>query len=454
MKKFLVPASIAALSAVSLHAQTTATTYAPDITAMDASKIWAVSGTLRGFYDSNYNTSHISQGSWGFEFSPSLSLLVPLQQTEIGLKYTYGLYYYAYRAHQNSNPIDQSHEADLWIDHAFTERVQGKVQDTFTYSQEPQLASTPTALPYRTQDNSIQNLGTVSLHNEWTGLFSTDLSYANTLVQYANSGTTEAGLLAAAGLGPGAPQTASLAGYLNMIGQTISLNLNYQFRPDLSFLVGYQFGLNRYTANEPIGIIFVHGAPLMPFRFYNSSNLDSYSNYGYAGGNYQISGNLQASLAAGIQYIDNYDLPSGISQDETSLEPYVNLAITYTYLPGDYIQGGFTEQASTSNSPNPNQSTGSLTTYQQTSVLYASLNHQITPFLLGSLIGRWQDGIYHGGASDGESQMWYSFGFNLSYSFTQHWSADLGYNFDYVTAAAGLQSYNRSRVYLGATAAF
>ena len=441
MKKFFVPVSFAAIGAVSVHAAT----YGPDITAMDASKIWSVSGSLRGFYDSNYQTSHVAQGSWGFEVSPSLSLLVPLQQTELGLRYTYGLYYYTYRASHNQNPIDQSHEADLWIDHAFTERLEGRIQDTFVYSQEPSLSVTASPLPYRTDQNSLQNLGTVSSHMEWTGLFSTDLSYQNTLVQYANSGTTELGLLAGT-------QQPSLAGYLNTLGQSISLHLNYQYTPDLSFLVGYQFGIVKYTANEPIGLIKIHG--VFTGRFYNSSNLNNYSNYGYVGGNYEILGNLQALAYAGIQYVSNDNLPSGTSQDESSLEPYANVAITYTYLPGDYIQAGFTQSTSTSDTPDPDVTTGSLTTYQETSVLYASINHQITPFLLGSVVARWQDGSYHGGASDGTSQKWYSLGVDLSYQFNEHLSADLGYSFDYVTAAAGLESYNRSRVYLGATAAF
>ncbi len=70
--------------------------YAPDAGA-DASKIWDVSATLRGFYDDNYLTSNKKQDSIGFEVSPSFSLNMPLQQTEIGLKYTYGLYYYQKR---------------------------------------------------------------------------------------------------------------------------------------------------------------------------------------------------------------------------------------------------------------------------------------------------------------------------------------------------------------------
>src|SRR5580704_17446130 len=125
MKKIFVSAGIAAIGAMSLHADE----YAPDVTATDATKTWSVNGTLRGFYDDNINTAPNGQkeGSGGFEFSPALSLILPLQQTELGLRYTYGLYYYQQRENQGSNPIDQSHEADLWIDHAFSQRWEGKI---------------------------------------------------------------------------------------------------------------------------------------------------------------------------------------------------------------------------------------------------------------------------------------------------------------------------------------
>ncbi len=68
---------------------------------MQAAKFWTVSSTLRGFYDDNYTTSPNAggggvqkQGSAGFEVNPEIKMDVPLQQTEIGLRYTYGLYYY------------------------------------------------------------------------------------------------------------------------------------------------------------------------------------------------------------------------------------------------------------------------------------------------------------------------------------------------------------------------
>ncbi len=66
MKKiFFVSAGLAVIGAANLYADA----YAPDLTASDASKIWNVSGTLRGFYDSNYTTTPTPQSSWGFEFS-------------------------------------------------------------------------------------------------------------------------------------------------------------------------------------------------------------------------------------------------------------------------------------------------------------------------------------------------------------------------------------------------
>jgi len=72
---------------------------------METAKLWSVSGTLRGFYDDNYNTQPsgtFKRSSFGFEFSPYVSLNVPLQQTELGLRYTYGLYYYQARNRNSS----------------------------------------------------------------------------------------------------------------------------------------------------------------------------------------------------------------------------------------------------------------------------------------------------------------------------------------------------------------
>src|SRR6202142_3655029 len=175
MKKFFASVGLIAAGTASLQAA-----YAPDLGPLETSKMWSVSGTLRGFYDSNYQTSQTSKGSAGFEVSPQLELNVPLQQTELGLRYTYGMYYYQDRQNLGQNPIDQSHQVDVWIDHAFTERWQGKVMDTFVIGQEPELIDPNTSFPKRTDGNNIRNTGTVDLNTTWTRLFSTKLAYENT----------------------------------------------------------------------------------------------------------------------------------------------------------------------------------------------------------------------------------------------------------------------------------
>ena len=157
MKKLFVSVGLIAAGTASLQAA-----YAPEWNSTEAS-MWSVSGTLRGFYDDNYMTaaSGPNRGSFGFEVSPQLNLNVPLQQTELGLRYTYGMYYYQERENLGQNPIDQSHQLDLWVDHAFTERWQAKVQDSFVVGQEPELIDPNTSVPTRTDGNNIRNTGTI-----------------------------------------------------------------------------------------------------------------------------------------------------------------------------------------------------------------------------------------------------------------------------------------------------
>jgi hypothetical protein len=425
---------------VSLHADE----YAPDFTALDASKPWTVSGTLRGFYDDNYTTSPNGQkqGSAGFEISPQASLIMPLQQTELGLRYTYGLYYYQQRENQGANPIDQSHEVDLWLDHAFTQRAEGKIQDSFISAQDPSLTASGQQLPYRVQGNNIQNVGTLSAHYEWSMLFSSDVGYQNTWYDYSSHGATEASITAD-------PSGATYAGLLNQDNHSIWVNLNYQYLPDLAFLVGYNFTYNDYTGDEPIAL-----NPLDPTEFYYSNSRNSLSHNVYVGFQYSVSANLSIIANGGFQYTDNNNLPGFDHQNPDSYQPTANIAVTYTYLPGDYVQVGFTQSEISSATANPSTENGSLTLYDESSVIYATVNHQITPSLLASLTGHYQYSTYVSGNNDGESQDWYAFGLNLAYTINPYFSVDAGYNFYYLTKTGPLLGYSRNVGYASFTARF
>jgi hypothetical protein len=442
MKKFFVSLGLAAAGTASLQA-----TYAPGLDSMQTTKIWSVSTTLRGFYDDNYSTSAngSKQGSGGFEVSPTVSFNVPMQQTEYALKYTYGLYYYQKRQDDGQDPIDQSHQVNLYVDHAFTESWQGKADDTLAIGQEPQLLNPGGGggSPFRVNGNNLVNTATLTLHTDWTRLFSTVLTYQNTFTDYENNGN---------GLSPSQQAaTPSLAGLLNRLDQSIGTDLQWHVAPETTALIGYKFEWVDYTGNE---VIATNATAKAKSPYYNSDSRNNDSHFVYIGGQHNFLANLVASANAGVQYIDYYN-DSGTSP---TLAPYGVLSVTYTYSPGSYAQLGFNHQQNATDvvSPNTNggKNNGQITQSQESSVFFVTVNQQLTPKLIGSVIGNFQNSTYNGGANANESDQDYNVGLNLTYAFTMHFSGMIGYNFDDLQSDIPGRGYSRNRVYLGVTAAY
>jgi hypothetical protein len=436
MKKIAISVGLVAVGTVGLHADDITTA---GLNSMQTSKIWSVSGTLRGFYDSNYNTassgSPSDRSSYGFEVSPSISLNVPLNQTDIGAKYTYGLYYYQDRESQGQDPIDQTHQFDFWVNHAFTESWQTSLQDSFVVAQDPELLNAGT--PLRVEGNNINNIASIKLDTQWTRLLGSELGYQNTFVDYEASGFDSS------------TDSASYAGTLNRVENLVWLDLNWQLTPTLKPLVGYKLGFVNYTGNEQLNNALDNSAGIVSF----SDNRDNYSQYFYVGVEYDPLANLTISLQAGIQYVDYYNPAAGLAST-SQVAPYADLSATYTYLPGSYAQAGFTQTQSATAVASPNMTSGQITESQNTSTIYGSVNHQFSPMLIGSVIGKIQYSTFNEGAFDNQSQTWYSLGLNLSYNFSNHFSAETGYNYDYLTSNVPGQNYNRDRVYLGVTATY
>ena len=95
---------------------------------------------------------------------------------------------------------------------------------------------------------------------------------------------------------------------------------------------------------------------------------------------------------AGFQYTETYNDPLS----SPSVAPYAVMSAVYTYAPGSYAQIGFTESQNATDVVTPDAS-GRITQYQQSSTVYGSINHKLTPKLLGTVIGRWQHSIYQRG---------------------------------------------------------
>ena len=246
---------------------------------------------------------------------------MPLQQTEIGLRYIYGLYYYQDRENLGQKPIDQTQQVNLWVDHAFSERWQGRVQDNLAVGQEPQLINGGTLT--RAEGNNIHNDGAMTLNTQWTRLLGTSLVYENNFYDYQDSGGNE--------FNP------SLAGLLNRLQNDVSLDVNWRLQPTLVSFVGYKYEQINYIGNEQIAPNFaVPGSPQM------SDNRDNRSQYVYVGGQYTPLDNLNLLAKVGVQYSDYYNPAAGYSSSD-QWSPYAVLSGTYTYLPGSYVQMGFYE---------------------------------------------------------------------------------------------------------------
>jgi hypothetical protein len=430
MKNLFISMGLVAAGTTSLHAA-----YAPGLDSMQTTKFWSVSGTLRGFYDDNYNTSPNGQkqGSWGYEVSPSVSLNVPLQQTEFDVRYTYGLYYYQDRRDQGNDPYDQTHQVDLWLDHAFSERWQSTVHDTFVYANEPgQLnpGGGPVAQPLRTESNNYVNNANVALTTDWTRLFSTVLTYNNGYYDYTQNGGTA--------INP------SQNGLLTRLDQFVALDLQWAVAPETVFLTGFQFEWVDYLGGEPIS-----QSPLTG-RIYYSDSRNNHSYIPYVGLQHSFLANLTGSVKIGAQITDF----GNDSRTPTYTTPWVQNTLTWTYAEGSYAQLGVqhiqnpTYIATASN-------TGQITQNQQSTVVSASVNQEITAKLMGSIIGAAQFSQFNQGAYNNDTEQYYSLGLNLNYTFNQHLSAEVGYNLDDLQSDVPQSgAYSRNRVYLGVTAAY
>ena len=454
MKKTLLTAGLAVAGTVGMQSA-----WAADSDIL-APKVWNVSATLRGFYDDNYNIGG-GRGSFGAELTPSLSINVPLQQTDVGLRYIYGLFYYNDRDNLGLNPFDQTHQVDIWLDHSFNTRWKLNVTDSFVVGQEPELfGASPTsaeAVEYRVNGNNIANHAGIKLDTDWTRQFSTSLHYGNDFYNFDNSGASlldmfPTGVVVVdprtlAILGTGTGKGSSLAGDLNRIEQNIALDLQWHFQPETMGFVGYQFSWVNYTGNE-----YISATPISPTQviLHKSADRDSYTQYGYVGVQHVFTPNLSGSVRGGASFTDNYNDPYFPS---TSVSPYADLNVTYTYLPGSYFQLGFTHDINATDVTQAD-STGHLTQNQESSVIYADINHRITPQLTGTIIARDQISAYQSGAYSSSTDSDYSIGLDLTYGINRHFNISGGYNYDYLQSDIPGRGYSRNRVYLGITASY
>jgi len=195
----------------------------------------------------------------------------------------------------------------------------------------------------------------------------------------------------------------------------------------------------------------VNGKP----THYYSEDRNHNAHYVYVGMDRVFSANFSGMAKVGGTLVDSYNDPAS---PESNWAPYADISLTYTYLPGSYVQAGFHQDVSETSVATPSDASagedGGLTQYQETSVAYLDFTHQFSRKLTGSMVAQYIYSSYQYGAYEGDGENSVSVGVNLSYQFNRYLSADVGYNFDELFSDVDDRGNTRNRVYFGLTATY
>jgi hypothetical protein len=419
------------LGAATLQAQRSAYAPAPGLSSTELSKPWSISASVRGFYDDNYatqpskdffgNANPAKDDAFGFEISPSAAFNWTLPQTYLGLSYQYGYKWYDGRPGKD---YDQMHQGTAKLSHTFSERYKVDVSDTFVKAQEPELlaGSGVVTFPLRSDGDNIRNTGNITFTADLTEHLALVLGYTNNYYDYDQENQ------------PGA-FTPSYSALLDRMEHMGMINLRWQVTEPTVALLGYQYGVTDFSSEEFLD---------PPFNTVRGTDRDNTSHYVYVGADHVFNPQLQGSLRVGAQFTE-YD------KFDSTISPYVDANLTYRYNPESYALLGVrharnaTDVAFVSN--------GTPTLDQETTTIYASVNHKYAR-LTTSVLAQAQFANFESGLADDDSELFFMAGVNFSYEINKFLSAEAGYNFDRLDSDIILRSYTRNRIYVGLRASY
>jgi len=162
-----------------------------------------------------------------------------------------------------------------------------------------------------------------------------------------------------------------------------------------------------------------------------------------------FSKDLTLSLRAGAQVVDYYN----DSQTDNTTSPYGQVTLSYQYLPGSTVSAGWTYQHSATDVVAPDSS-GEITQDQESSVLFAAVNHRFDAKWSATLNGFWQASTYNGGAYDGDTDNFLGASVGLNYQFTRNLAGNVGYNYTTLISDLPDREYDRNVVFVGVTATY
>jgi hypothetical protein len=396
------------------------------LNSLQSDKPWSVSASLRGFYDSNINSSPngFEQESSGFQVNPTINYGIAGEQTSLNLGYFLAANWYDNPVSTWSGPWELTQTFDAALSHTFSPRVDVNVKDSFVIGQEPdvlQVANSPFATSQTINGSNKRNYASLNLNLQATTLLGFQVGYGNLLYNYDDSG-------------PG-----SNSALLNRMENDVHLDSRWTLQPQTVGIIGYMFSDVNYTADEYLSF------PFVPLLTPKSDSRNSRGNTFYVGAEHTFTPDISGKLNVGAQVFDYYNDPRASSK----VSPYVQGSLTYMYRTASSLQAGIALQRSPTDAYNPQGLSYVLDA--ETLVLYGAWVHEIIPHLSSNVNGSFQAQKFNGGSLDDTYGYYYRVGLSVAYEFTKLMSASVGYNWD---QADNYAPYNRNRVYIGLTAAY
>jgi len=146
----------------------------------DFKKYFTITATLRETYDDNIFTAKTGKvSSLETDLAPSILVDVPTDGGDFSARYTFDVTYYNERS---GGSLDMQHEFLAQYRHSFSDRFGFNVAEDFRYFTEPSLLDS-IGTNFR-NGAYIANTINSSVSAQWTPLFSTLTTYANTIVKY------------------------------------------------------------------------------------------------------------------------------------------------------------------------------------------------------------------------------------------------------------------------------
>jgi len=415
----ITTAGLTALGAASL---------APGFAQEVSQKPWAVGATLRGFYDDNiYTYSKKLQNavpgfqadSWGFSVAPDASYNLKTDQTTLGVSYIYTMTYFIDRPRPRD---DQSHQANLKLSHAFSERYRVDLSDSFASAQEPSILdpSVGIATPIRTPGTNNRNLGRINFEASLTEQFGVDAGYNNTIYDYEEDSTTV--------------PVGSRSAVLDRTEHVLYFDGNYQVLPKTKLSLGYQYGIIDYTSQDLL---------LGTFR---GTDRDSDSHFISAGVRQELNAQVILSGKVGVQITDYKNKALGTA--DTS--PYAEASARWQFADNSSAQLNLKHQRIATD-VRADQA-GRLVADAEISSVMLALSYGLTAKIRIDGSAMYQHSEFNASGSSGSAAEELFFGSLMAtYQFNPFIAVEAGYMFDRLDSdlLAGFRSYTRNRVFIG-----